>query len=82
MYWFDEKIEYIKNDRFLYKVICFILGGPRKRLTYKELYLFLFSLNKRRIGERNAKIKAIDKIIEIYKSHHDNNEPNFEREIL
>lgn len=78
MEWFDEKIEYIKGDRFLYKLVCFCLKGPKKRLSYKELYLLLYGLNKHKIGHKNAKIKAVERIIEIYKSHHENNEPNID----
>lgn len=78
MEWFNEKIEYIKGDRFLYKLVCFCLKGPKKRLSYKELYLLLYGLNKRKIGHKNAKIKAVERIIEIYKSHHENNEPNID----
>ena len=78
MEWFDEKIEYIEGDKFLYKLVCFCLKGPKKRLSYKELYLLLYGINKRKLGEENAKKRAMERIIEIYKSHHNNNEPNFE----
>lgn len=76
MEWFDEKIEYIEGDKFLYNLVCFCLKGPKKRLSYKELYLLLYGLNRRKLGEENAKKKAMERIIEIYKSHHENNEPN------
>ena len=76
MEWFEEKIEYIEGDKFLYKLVCFCLKGPKKRLSYKELYLLLYGLNRRKLGEENAKKKAMERIIEIYKSHHENNEPN------
>lgn len=78
MEWFNEKIEYIKGDKFLYKLVCFCLKGPKKRLSYKELYILLYSLNKGLLGDKNAKKKSIERIVEIYKSHHDNKEPNFE----
>ena len=78
MEWFDEKIEYIKGDKFLYKIICFCLKGPKKRLSYKELYMLLYSLNQRKLGLENAKKKAMERIIEIYKFHHENNEPNID----
>lgn len=78
MEWFNEKIEYIKDDKFLYKLVCFFLKGPKKRLSYKELYLLLYGLNRQKLGEYNARKKAMGKIIEIYKTHHNNNEPNFE----
>ena len=76
MEWFDEKIEYIKGDRFLYKVVCFFLGGPKKRLSYKELYIILFHLNKHKLGEEKAKKKSMDKILRIYSHFHNNNLPN------
>ena len=68
MEWFNEKIEYIKGDRFLYKLICFFLGGPKYRMTYKELYLLLYGLNKKSLGEDIAKKKSMNKILEIYKN--------------
>ena len=66
MEWLNEKIEYIEGDRFLYKTICFFLGGPKKRLTYKELYLILYHLNKFKLGENESKRQSMNKIIEIY----------------
>lgn len=78
MEWFDEKIEEIKDDRFLYKIICFLLGGFKHRLSYKELYLLLIGINRRKLGDEKAKIKAMERIIKIYKSHHNNNEPNID----
>lgn len=75
MEWFDEKVENIKGDKFIYKTICFLLGGPKKRLSYKQLYLFLYGLNKRKLGEDDAKKFAISRIVDIYASHHDNNYP-------
>lgn len=78
MEWFEEKIEYIEGDKFLYKLVCFCLKGPKKRLSYKELYLLLYGLNRRKLGNKKAKEMAIKRIVEIYKSHHDNNEPNID----
>ena len=45
MEWFDEKVERVKDDKFLYKFICFFLGGPKKRLSYKELFILIYGLN-------------------------------------
>ncbi len=78
MEWFDEKIEKINDDKFLYKIICFLLGGPKYRLSYKNLYLILYGLNRGKLGEEKAKIKAMERVIKIYKSHHNNNEPNID----
>lgn len=78
MEWFDEKIEYIEGDRFLYKLICFFLGGPKKRLSYKELYIILYNINKGKLGIETAKKKSMNKILKIYAYFHDNNIPKCE----
>lgn len=78
MEWFDEKIEYIDGDKFLYKLVCFFLGGFKKRLTYKELYILLYHLNKNKLGEENAKKKSMQRILKIYSHFHNNEIPNVE----
>lgn len=76
MDWFNEKIDKINNDKFLYKIICFFLGGPKYRMSYKELYLLLYGLNKNTLGEEIAKKKSMNRILEIYKDLHNNKLPN------
>ncbi len=75
MDWFEEKIETIKGDKFLYKFVCFFLGGPKKRLSYKELYLLLFGLNKKRCGTEKAKKLAMSRVLDIYAELHNNEYP-------
>lgn len=75
MNWFDEKIDKIKGDRFLYKLICFLIGGPKYRMSYKEMYLLLYGLNRKSLGEKEAKKKSMNRILEIYKTLHNNNLP-------
>ena len=78
MEWFDEKIEYLNGDRFLYKLVCFFLGGPKRRLSYKELYILLYYINKKKLGEENAKKRAMNKILKVYSHFHNNELPNVE----
>lgn len=73
--WLDEKIPYLKDGDKLYRIVCFCLGKRKKKMSYKEMYLFLYGLNKGKLGEKPAKEKALFRILEIYKSHHDNNLP-------
>ena len=70
MEWFDEKIPYLKNGNWLYKAICLFLFVPRKKLSYKELYLILLNLNEKALGEKEAKKAALIKILDIYKDLH------------
>lgn len=76
MDWFDEKIEYIKDDRFLYRIICFFMGGPKYKMSYKNLYLLLYGLNKNTLGEVQAKKKAMNRILKIYKDLNNNKLPD------
>ena len=71
--WLNEKVERVKGSNWLYRFMCFCLC--RKRLTYKQLFLIMYGLNKRRLGEKTAKQLALDRILEIYKSLHNNKLP-------
>jgi hypothetical protein len=75
MTWFDEKIENVNSYNFIYKIICFFLGGFKHRLSYKEWYLLQYGLYRKKLGNVKAKEKAMMNIIEIYKHLHDNNLP-------
>ena len=73
--WMDKKIPYIKKGNWLYKFCCFFLGRKKSKLTFKELYLILYGLNKRKIGEDKAKEFALGRILKIYKDLHHNKLP-------
>lgn len=69
--WFDETVEQVPYNKGLYKLICFFTFKRKKKLTYKELYLFLLGLNRDRKIFKNQqevlKITAMSRIFEIYK---------------
>ena len=71
--WFNETVERVKGSNWMYRFICFCLC--RKRLTYKQLFLILYGLNKRRLGEKNSERLAIARILDIYKDLHNNELP-------
>lgn len=76
MEWFNEKIEYLEGDKFLYRLVCFFIGGPKKRLSYKELYILLYYINKPKLGEKKSKRLSMNKILKIYSYFHNNKIPN------
>jgi hypothetical protein len=45
-------------------------------MSYKELYLFLYGLNKSALGEELAKKKSMTRVLKIYKDLHNNELPN------
>ena len=44
-------------------------------MTYKEIYAFIYELNKKKLGEQDAKTSAIIRVVEIYKHLHNGEEP-------
>lgn len=73
--WMNGKIPYLKKGNWLYRFCCFFLGKRKKKLTYKELYLILYGLNRKTIGEDKAKKQSLDRILQIYKDLHHNKLP-------
>jgi hypothetical protein len=45
-------------------------------MSYKEMYLFIYGLNRSTLGEEKAKEMAMLRIIQIYKDLHNNKLPN------
>lgn len=73
--WLNEKIPFLKKSNWLYKFVCVCMGKSNKKLSYKEMYLLLYGLNRSKVGEKKAKEKAMYKILDIYKFHHSNQLP-------
>lgn len=72
MMWLNEKIESLPKNNGLYKFVCTFLG--KKKLSYKQMYLLLFNLNKSKLGTDNAKKMAFSEILNVYK-HNTNKYP-------
>jgi hypothetical protein len=52
------------------------MGKRKQKLTYEEMYILLYGINRnKKIDEIDAKKVAMLKVIEIYKSLHNNNLP-------
>lgn len=73
--WLNETIPCLKDGNWLYKIVCFCLGRRKKKLSYKEMYMLLYGLNRNKIGNGKAKEEALKRILVIYKSHHNNRLP-------
>lgn len=62
--WMNEPVERLEKSNKFYRFICFLL---RRKMTYKELYMLLSALNRKSMGDENAKIWAINHITRTYK---------------
>ena len=74
--WLDERIPRLEKMNWLYNFACFCLGAPKKKLTYKQYIILLYGINRKKIGEREAKAGAITKAIETYKWLHNGEMPD------
>ena len=65
--WMEETVEDVPSNRILYKILCFFLGKRKKKLTYKDLYLFYtntYNLKNKDIV--SIKEKTMETLIDIY----------------
>lgn len=62
--WTSDKIEKVPYKNWLYRLFCLVTF--RKRMSYKEMYLFLSELNRKVDGEEKSKKKAFERIIDFY----------------
>jgi hypothetical protein len=74
--WLKESIPSLKSGNWLYKIVCFLMGKYKKKLTYEEMYLLIYGINRnKKFEEIEAKKLSMLKVIEIYKYHHNNKLP-------
>lgn len=65
--WIDTSCNDVPSHRFWYKIACFITGRYKKKLTYKELYIILCNINRKKGEEqRDVQRDAMEQIIKIY----------------
>lgn len=65
--WMNERIPRMPKANWFYKFICFITFRARRKLSYKEYILITSELNRKTLGEHEAKREALNKAIELYK---------------
>jgi hypothetical protein len=73
--WFNESIAKVEYCNWLYNFICFCTGRRKNKFTYKEMFLFIYGLNRNKLGEKKAKEAAMIRLVQIYKYLNNNNLP-------
>lgn len=77
--WMDQKVTRVVKNNWLYNLSCWFLGKKETKMSYKEIYLLIYGLNKKRLGEELSKAYALTKILTIYKNLHNNKMPNMKK---
>lgn len=64
--WLNEKVIKMPYNNWIYKIICFLMGKRKKKMSYKEIFLILYGLNRKKYGEKESKEMSLYKTVEIY----------------
>lgn len=65
--WMEEIVIDVPSNRFLFKLLRFILGKRKKGITYKELYIFYSNTyNIKGTESSSIKTKAMENVLAIY----------------
>lgn len=64
--WTNEPLKKLPKNNFMYFLFCLITFRPRKKMTYKEMYLIIAEVNRKVLGEEKAKKLAFQRIIDFY----------------
>ena len=70
--WANEPLKKLPRNNFIYFLFCLITFRPRKKMTYKEMYLMMAEVNRKTLGEEKAKRLAFQRIIDFYEYNNGN----------
>ncbi len=68
--WADEPLKKLPKRNFMYFLFCLITLRPFKKMTYKEMYLFMSEVNRKTLGKEMADRLAFQRIIDFYEYNH------------
>ena len=70
--WTNEPLKKLPKNNFMYFLFCLFTFRPRKKMTYKEMYLIIAEVNRKVLGEEKAKKLAFQRIIDFYEYNNGN----------
>lgn len=76
--WMEEKVTKINGHNFFYHFVCFFLFRLRRKITYNDLFILYYGLHRNKMGEDNAKKKALQTVLKIYKENNGNYPDEYE----
>ena len=64
--WADEKLERLPRNNFMYFLFCLVTFRLRRKMTYKEMYMIIEEVNRKKLGEAKASRLAFQRIMDFY----------------
>lgn len=64
--WADEPLKKLPKNNFMYFLFCLFTFRPRRKMTYKEMFLVIAEVNRKTIGKEAADKLAFQRIMDFY----------------
>ena len=64
--WADEPLKRLPRNNFMYFLFCLLTFRPRRKMTYKEMFLIISEVNRKALGKDKADKLAFQRIIDFY----------------
>lgn len=64
--WADEPLKKLPKNNFMYFLFCLLTFRPRRKMTYKEMYLVIAEVNRKILGKEAADKLAFQRIMDFY----------------
>ncbi len=68
--WTNEQLPKLPRNNFMYFLFCLVTLRPKRKMTYREMYLLIAEVNRKTLGEQRAKELAFQRIIDFYEYNH------------
>jgi hypothetical protein len=68
--WADESLKRLPKNNFMYFLFCLFTLRPRRKMTYKEMFLIISEVNRKSLGQKKANDLAFRRIMDFYKYNH------------
>lgn len=63
----EERMERMPTKNWVYRLICFFLFRPKKKLCFRDFYVITQKVYEKRLGDGFSKKFALCKTLAIYK---------------
>ena len=64
--WAEGPLKKLPRNNFMYFLFCLFTFRPRKKMTYKEMYLLMSEVNRKTLGQEESNKLAFKRIMDFY----------------
>lgn len=64
--WANEPLKRLPRNNFMYFIFCLVTFRLKRKMTYKEMFLIISEVNRKRLGQEKANKLAFERIMKFY----------------